>query len=154
MEKNKMEYGMEIVRGIWLGKNADEFGKEYCTNEGLKKDAMVIRIEFRDGTKIRFGEDRWRAMVVKKEEPEKPETAEEPKTTERDLEPIWQQVEEKAVEKIEKIMVAIGNRDKNTMDRATEEYNRFLSELSEILGMEEKELDDRFTSLWWSRQSK
>lgn len=86
--KNKMEYGMEIVRGIWLGKNADEFGKEYCTNEGLKKDAMVIRIEFRDGTKIRFNEDRWRAMVVKKEEPEKPETAEEPKTTERDLEPI------------------------------------------------------------------
>lgn len=147
-EKSKVEYDMETVRGVWLGTVANEFGEAYCTVKGLKEAAVSVRIEFKNKPGIRFEDAEWKVMVIEEKEPE------EAKSTERGLKLIWQQVEEKAVEKIEKIMMAIENRDKSAMDKATEEYNKFLNKLSEILEMEEKELDDRFASLWWSRQRK
>ncbi len=136
-----VECDMKTIQSIRIGKAGEEYGSEYCEVKGMEEDTIVTIIEFKDGSEIGFESDKVKRKVVEVRE-------------EEELEQIWQQVKEKAVEKIEKIMVAIGNRDKNTMDRATEEYNRFLSKLSETLGMEEKELDDRFTSLWWSRQSK
>lgn len=147
-EKSKVEYDMETIRGIWLGTVANEFREACCTVTGLKEASVSVRIEFKNKPGIRFEDAEWKVMVIEEKEPE------EAKSTERGLKLIWQQVEEKAVEKIEKIMMAIENRDKSAMDKATEEYNKFLSKLSEILEMEEKELDDRFASLWWSRQRK
>ena len=147
-EKSKVEYDMETVRGVWLGTVANEFEEVYCTVKGLKETAVSVRIEFKNKTGIRFKDAEWKVMVIEEKEPE------EAKSTEKDLKPIWQQVEEKALEKIERMMIAIENRDKEAMDGANEEYNRFLHDLSETTGIDERMLDDRFTYRWWSRQSK
>lgn len=136
-----VEYDKEMIKSVRIGKAEREYGSEYCELKGIEEDAAMTIIEFKDGTEIGFERDKTKKKI-------------EGMSEEEELETIWQQVKEKAVEKIEKIMVAIENRDKSAMDKATEEYNRFLSKLSETLEMEEKELDDRFASLWWSRQQK
>lgn len=145
-EKSKVEYDMERIRGVRLGPVAIEFGEAYCTVKGLKEAAVSVRIEFKNKTGIRFEDAEWKVMVIEEKEPE------EAKSTERGLKLIWQQVEEKAVEKFGKIMTATQNRDKEAMHRTKEEYNRFLYELSEITGINKRMLYDRFMYLWWSRQ--
>ena len=121
--KSKVEYDMENVQGIRIGKAVEEYGKEYC--------------------EAGFEEDKWKKEVVEKEDEEKPE---------KDLKEIWKQVEEKAMEKLNRVYKAVEDRDKEALDETHKEYFDYLTKLSMATGLELIQLDNHFGNLYWMKK--
>lgn len=120
-----------VMTGVW--EESKSIAGESALNRGLTE--LIIQQEY-----------------IREREKENWGLRERPKEPEEDLKEIWEQVEEKAMEKLNRVYKAVEGRDKEALDKTHKEYFDYLTALSRTTGIELIQLDNHFGNLYWMKK--